>query len=59
MIDYFAIGLVPVVALVREGDHTRFVRLGPQFCVADPTAALSTLNAADFQARISASLLAV
>ncbi|MCU0530348.1 MAG: hypothetical protein MUD04_12905, partial [Cyanobium sp. Prado107] len=50
---------VPVVALVRQGDQTRCVRLGPQFCVADPRAALSTLSAAAFRVRISAPLLKV
>jgi DNA polymerase-3 subunit alpha len=49
---------VPVVALVRQGDQARFVRLGPQFCVADPAAALTTLSSADFQARLSSPLLA-
>jgi hypothetical protein len=34
------------------------VRLGPQFCVADVGAALETLTAAEFQARISSPLLA-
>jgi DNA polymerase-3 subunit alpha len=48
---------VPVVALVRQGDQARFVRLGPQFCVADPAAALTTLSSADFRARISSPLL--
>ncbi|MCP9887092.1 DNA polymerase III subunit alpha [Cyanobium sp. ATX 6A2] len=45
---------VPVVALVRQGDQTRCVRLGSQFCVADPASALSTLSAAAFAARVSA-----
>ena len=49
---------VPVVALVRHNDEIRFVRLGPQFCVADVTAALDTLASADFQARISSPLVA-
>jgi len=49
---------VPVVALVRHNDEIRFVRLGPQFCVVDVTAALDTLASADFQARISSSLVA-
>lgn len=49
---------VPVVALVRQAGQTRFVRLGPQFCVGDVGAALDTLAAADFQAHISSSLLA-
>jgi len=39
---------VPVVALVRQGAETRWVRLGPQFCVADAPAAAQTLAAADF-----------
>jgi DNA polymerase-3 subunit alpha len=50
---------VPVVALVRQEDQTRFVRLGPQFCVDDVQAALLTLTAADFQATVSSPLLAV
>ncbi|MCP9809548.1 DNA polymerase III subunit alpha [Cyanobium sp. HWJ4-Hawea] len=49
---------VPVVALVRFEDQTRFVRLGPQFCVGDVNAALSTLTSADFQARITSPLVA-
>jgi len=49
---------VPVVALVRQGDQTRCVRLGPQFCVADPAAALTTLSSAEFKARITSPLLA-
>ena len=49
---------VPVVALVRQNDDIRFVRLGPQFCVADVAAALDTLASADFQARISSPLVA-
>jgi DNA polymerase-3 subunit alpha len=48
---------VPVVALVRQADQTRFVRLGPQFCVGDVAAALDTLTAADFRARISSPIL--
>jgi DNA polymerase-3 subunit alpha len=49
---------VPVVAMVRHLDEIRFVRLGPQFCVADVAAALVTLASADFQARISSPLVA-
>ena len=49
---------VPVVALVRDGSELRFVRLGPQFCISDPAAALTTLSAADFKARLSDTLLA-
>jgi DNA polymerase-3 subunit alpha len=40
---------VPVVALVRQGSESRWVRLGPQFCVADAPAAVKTLAAADFR----------
>ena len=40
---------VPVVALVRQGAESRWVRLGPQFCVADAPAAVKTLAAADFR----------
>ncbi len=49
---------IPVVALVRHGDQSRFVRLGHQFCVGDAGAALATLASADFQARISSPLVA-
>ncbi|MBM5813147.1 MAG: DNA polymerase III subunit alpha [Cyanobacteria bacterium M_DeepCast_100m_m1_067] len=49
---------VPVVALVHQADQTRFVRLGPQFCVGDVGAALDTLTAADFRARVSSPILA-
>ncbi|SBO42401.1 DNA polymerase III subunit alpha [Cyanobium sp. NIES-981] len=49
---------VPVVALVQQSQETRFVRLGSQFCVADAAAALDTLAAAAFRARISAPLIA-
>jgi DNA polymerase-3 subunit alpha len=41
---------VPVVALVKQHDQTRFVRLGGQFCVADAAAAVQTLASADFRA---------
>jgi DNA polymerase-3 subunit alpha len=41
---------VPVVALVKHQDQTRFVRLGGQFCVADAPAAVETLASADFRA---------
>jgi DNA polymerase III subunit alpha len=49
---------VPVVALVSQAGQTRFVRLGPQFCVGDAAAALITLNSAEFKARISSPLIA-
>ena len=40
---------VPVVALVRQDGESRWVRLGPQFCVADAPAAVKTLSAAEFR----------
>jgi DNA polymerase-3 subunit alpha len=49
---------VPVVALVRDNDSLRYVRLGPQFCVDNPMAAMATLNEAAFAARVSSPLLA-
>jgi len=49
---------VPVVAMVRDNASLRYVRLGPQFCVDNPTAALATLNEAAFAARVSSPLLA-
>jgi DNA polymerase-3 subunit alpha len=51
-------GRVPVVALLRSGGESRFVRLGSQFCVDNPQAAIATLEAAEFQARVSSALLA-
>ena len=50
---------IPVVALVRSADQERFVRLGHQYCVGDAGAALQTLTAAAFQARLSSPLMAV
>jgi len=49
---------VPVVALVRDAGQLRYVRLGPQFCVDNPAAAVETLSSAAFQARVSSPLLA-
>ncbi|MEY3750531.1 MAG: hypothetical protein RLZZ186_950 [Cyanobacteriota bacterium] len=49
---------VPVVAMVRHHDQTRFVRLGHQFCVRDSEAALSSLTAQAFRARLSSPLVA-
>jgi len=48
---------IPVVALVCQGEQRRFVRLGHQFCVSDAAAAVQTLAAAAFQARISSPLM--
>ncbi|MFZ9946933.1 MAG: OB-fold nucleic acid binding domain-containing protein, partial [Vulcanococcus sp.] len=49
---------VPVVAMVRHHGQTRFVRLGHQFCVRDSEAALSSLTAQAFRARLSSPLVA-
>ncbi len=47
---------VPVVACLRDGDRRVFVRLGPQFCVADAGAALETLTSAQFTAQLRSPL---
>jgi DNA polymerase-3 subunit alpha len=47
---------VPVVARLRDAHQTRYVRLGPQFCVADASAAVQTLTAAEFQAMLRSPL---
>ena len=44
---------VPVVAEVCLGDSVRYVRLGAQFCVRDPVAAVQALNDQSFTARCS------
>ena len=49
---------VPVIALVRQAEQSRYVRLGHQFCVADAEAALSTLTAAEFRASLRSPLRA-
>jgi DNA polymerase-3 subunit alpha len=49
---------VPVVAMVRHQDQIRYVRLGHQFCVRDSQAALSSLTAQSFRARLSSPLVA-
>jgi DNA polymerase-3 subunit alpha len=49
---------VPVVALVRHNGQLRCVRLGHQFCVRDSEAALSSLMAQAFRARLSSPLVA-
>jgi DNA polymerase-3 subunit alpha len=48
---------VPVVAEVCLGDSVRYVRLGAQFCVRDPIAAVQTLNDQSFVARCSKRLV--
>ena len=47
---------VPVVARVLAGGHSRYVRLGHQFCVADAPATVEALLAASFQARLRSPL---
>jgi DNA polymerase-3 subunit alpha len=47
---------VPVVARLRDTHQTRYVRLGPQFCVADASAAVATLAAAEFSAMLRSPL---
>lgn len=47
---------VPVVALVKLHDQTRYVRFGHQFCVRDGAAAVDTLHAAAFTARLHSPL---
>ncbi|KGG12638.1 MULTISPECIES: DNA polymerase III subunit alpha [Prochlorococcus] len=48
---------VPVVAVIRDGDHPKYVRLGHQFCVKDADAAVESLQRISFQASCSASLV--
>lgn len=47
---------VPVVAKVRLHDEARYVRLGHQFCVRDGEAAMASLSAASFTARLGSPL---
>ncbi|MEL7506746.1 MAG: DNA polymerase III subunit alpha [Cyanobacteria bacterium J06554_1] len=42
---------IPVVAMITYQGHRQVVRLGAQFRVKDPDAAVSALKAADFQAK--------
>ena len=49
---------VPVVALVRDQEQSRYVRFGYQFCVADGEAAMATLSSASFTVRFSEPMLA-
>ena len=43
---------VPVVAKVQATGSSRYVRLGPQFCVSDGASALQTLASAQFRASL-------
>jgi len=45
---------VPVVARVLDAQLSRYVRLGPQFCVADGESALATLTSASFKVSLCA-----
>ena len=47
---------VPVVALVHQANESRYVRLGHQFCVRDGEAAVASLTAASFTARLRSPL---
>ena len=47
---------VPVVAMLRQFDQTRYVRLGSQFCVADASATVQTLETAHFTASLHSPL---
>jgi len=49
---------VPVVAMLRQSDQTRYVRLGHQFCVADASATVQTLETAQFKASLRSPLKA-
>jgi len=51
-------GRVPVLALVRHQGQIRYVRFGHQFCVKDSQAALGTLTAQAFRARLSQPMVA-
>ncbi|MEM0980965.1 MAG: DNA polymerase III subunit alpha [Cyanobacteria bacterium P01_H01_bin.58] len=44
---------VPVIAVIGSNHQRQLVRLGPQFRVKDPEAAVSALTRADFKARMS------
>jgi DNA polymerase-3 subunit alpha len=44
---------VPVIAVIGQGSQRRLVRLGAQFRVKDPEAAVNALARAEFQARMS------
>ena len=47
---------VPVVARVLDDQLSRYVRLGPQFCVADGESALATLTSASFKVSLCSPL---
>ena len=48
---------VPVVASIISKSKVSYVRLGHQFCVADPDSAINSLNKSSFKAKYSESLL--
>ena len=47
---------VPVVARVLDAQLSRYVRLGPQFCVADGESAMATLASASFKVSLCSPL---
>jgi DNA polymerase-3 subunit alpha len=47
---------VPVVARVLDAQLSRYVRLGPQFCVADGELAMATLASASFKVSLCSPL---
>ena len=47
---------VPVVARVLDAQLSRYVRLGPQFCVADGESAVATLTSASFKVSLCSPL---
>ena len=48
---------VPVVASIKDGKTLRYVRLGLQFCVCDPDAAMNSLKKKSFDTSFTESLL--
>ena len=48
---------VPVIAEVKDGASTRYVRLGPQFCVRNAGTAVESLLKQDFRARRSENMV--
>ncbi len=48
---------VPVVVSLRDGEKTKYVRLGHQFCVRDADSAMNLLNEKSFKASFSKCLI--
>ena len=49
---------VPVIAAIRQCENVRYVKLGNQFCVGDPNAAINSLQSKSFKASYSEYLVA-